>query len=179
MDAPRTITNCTDCGKTIPPALPNDALCVACRYPSKKPVEHLDADGSPVPTEFELAADAHAVKVHFSPAEETFEDALLCEGFDTVDAELAAKFHADFLTRFANRRAAEIMRQILARMAQTKTGKTAEFRAFLAIFSPDRTLEEIAAEAGMSRQKIHFHVKKLRGILTPAALVGSDDAAHD
>lgn len=171
MTALRTTTTCTDCGKSIPPSLPNDALCVLCRYPSTKKTDDCRDDRKPVPTEFELAADALAVKVHFSPAEETFEDALLGEGFDAVDAELAAKIHANFLTRFANRRAAEIMRMILARLAQTKTGKTAEFRAFLAIYSPERTLEEIAAEAGMSRQKIHFHVQKLRPILTGSALV--------
>jgi hypothetical protein len=172
MPALRTTTTCRDCGNPIPESLVAEAQCVLCRYPAtKKATEHLDGDGKPVPTEFDVAADAHAVKIHFSPADETFEDALLGEGFDAMDSQLAAKIHADFLTRFANRRAAEIVRMILARMAQTKTAKNAEFRAFLAIFSPDRTLEEIAAEAGMSRQKIHFHVQKLRPILTGSALV--------
>lgn len=60
MSALRTTTTCTDCGKTIPPALPDDALCVRCRYPTKKAAEHLDGDGNPVPTEYDIAADAHA-----------------------------------------------------------------------------------------------------------------------
>jgi hypothetical protein len=171
MSALHTSSTCLDCGNPIPESLPDFAFCVRCRYPATKKTDDCRDDRKPVPTEFELAADALAVKVHFSPADETFEEALLGEGFDAVDAELAAKIHADFLTRFANRRAAEIMRMILARMAQTRTGKTVEFLAFLAIFSPDRTLEEIAAEAGMSRQKIHFHVQKLRPILTGFALV--------
>src|SRR5208283_3709537 len=118
--------------------------------------------GKPVLTEFEIAADAYSFKVWSQkPEVENFKEELLAEGLDPVDAELAAKIHADIFTRTTNYRAAEIIRRILALMAQTKTGKTAEFRALLAIFSPDRTLEEIASEVGMSRQKIYFHVKKL------------------
>lgn len=61
MSSLRTTTTCTGCGNEIPESLLDDALCVACRYAStKKAGEHLDGDGSPVPTEFEIAADAHA-----------------------------------------------------------------------------------------------------------------------
>lgn len=61
MAALRTTTTCRDCGNQIPESLVADALCVACRYTStKKPVELLDGDGSPVPTEYEIAADKFA-----------------------------------------------------------------------------------------------------------------------
>jgi hypothetical protein len=108
--------------------------------------------------------------------EETFSEALLDAGLNPLDVVLAAKVHEEFLTRFSNRRGAEVVRMILARIAETKTGKTAEYKAIIAILSPEKSLEEIAAEAGMSRQKLHFHVKKLRPILTPSAFIGGDDA---
>ena len=70
MPALRTTTTCRDCGNQIPESLVADALCVACRYPStKKPVELLDGDGSPVPTEYEIAAAKLAFDV-FADASE-------------------------------------------------------------------------------------------------------------
>jgi hypothetical protein len=61
LNALRTTTTCRDCGNQIPESLIADALCVSCRYIStKKPVELLDGDGSPVPTEYEIAADKFA-----------------------------------------------------------------------------------------------------------------------
>ena len=72
MSSLRTTTTCTDCGNEIPESLLDDALCVACRYTStKKPVENLDGDGSPVPTEYEIAADKFAFDAFADASEPT------------------------------------------------------------------------------------------------------------
>jgi hypothetical protein len=72
MSALRTTTTCTGCGNEIPESLLDDALCCACRYSStKKPVENLDGDGSPVPTEYEIAADKFAFDAFADASEPT------------------------------------------------------------------------------------------------------------
>ena len=108
------------------------------------------------------------------PEPETFEETLRFHGIAAADAHFAANVFDHFLTRKAEVRAAQLMRTILARMMTTKTAKTPEFIAFVAIFSPDRSLSEIASGAGISKQTLHFHVQKLRPILTPLPLVSGD-----
>lgn len=82
MSAFRTTTTCTGCGNEIPESLLDDALCTRCRYTStKKDVEHLDGDGSPLPTEYEIAADKFAF--------DTFADASDGQRGPIVEAEIA------------------------------------------------------------------------------------------
>lgn len=82
--------------------------------------------------------------------------------FRFEDAETAARAADRILTAEARAMAADALRQLLLVIADTKTGKSPEFRALLAIFSPDKPAAEIAREGGMSKQALAYHVEKLR-----------------
>jgi hypothetical protein len=109
---------------------------------------------------------------------EAFEDALLeTAHFDFAQADLAARIFDQFLSHAANTKAVDAIREIMLIIASTTTGKSPEFRAILAILSPERTLEDIASEAKLTKQAVHYHVKKLRPIFYAGiAYVKGDDA---
>ena len=171
----KTVSLCSGCGQAIPESLPDDALCVGCRYRGPKPKAQetaLDADGNPRKIDIQRAEEAMAMRLWRESGQDGFSDSLLDSGLDPLDVILATKAHEAFLTRFASLRAMEVTRAILTRIAQTKTGKTAEFQAILSIFTPDRDIAEIAAEAGMSRQSVWYQVQKLKPLLTETLSVG-------
>jgi hypothetical protein len=172
MNDPRTTTTCTGCGDEIPPSLLDDALCVRCRYQHSKPDNESDND---VPTEYEIAADAHAVEVHLQRPKQTFKDALLCAGLDAVDAELASEAHEHFLMPDAIRFASEAIREIVHHISLTKSGKTPEFAAIMKVIS-GKPLATIAAETGHSAPSISYHIKRLPDFfLRPLALIEGDN----
>ena len=88
MSALRTTSTCRDCGNQIPESLVADALCVRCRYSSKKKVEHLDGDGNTIPTERKLAADAYAFQAYSAVSEPQPTDAPQDDHLDRLIAWL-------------------------------------------------------------------------------------------
>lgn len=171
MSALRTTTTCTGCGNEIPESLLTDALCVRCRYPSKKPVERLDGDGNPVPTVFEIAADAHAFNQHnrervavarpnhAESVEAGLLDALRDMGatFPDVPGALAAISTA--LDVAGDARAADALAMILARLPGGRRG--AELKAAL-LGAIDGDGAAMAEKFGTSKQSWHQRVNRLR-----------------
>lgn len=91
-----------------------------------------------------------------------FELRLVEAGFSVEQVELAAEIFDAVFTHAAANQSIAIVREIFRIIADTDTGNTAEYRALLSILSPHRSIEDIAAEAGLSKQSVHYHVKKLR-----------------
>lgn len=92
---------------------------------------------------------------------EAFEDTLLDLGLPFAEATAAGAIFDKHLAAQSASLAAEKLRDILARMAQTKVGKSIEYLAILKVFSPHRTLEDIAAGTGHSRQKLHYQARRM------------------
>ncbi|HET7623971.1 MAG TPA: hypothetical protein VFM25_01810 [Verrucomicrobiae bacterium] len=117
-----------------------------------------------------------------SSAAETFENVLLDSGLSLEDAEKASEIFDAFAKKIEFRAACESLRKILWKIADTKTGKTPEFRAILYILTPGETMDKIARDANISAQSLHYHVQKLRAIFeiqdNPTAYVEGDDDAR-
>jgi hypothetical protein len=101
-----------------------------------------------------------------TPHELTVETLMDACNFSYENAETAARVAGKFFTATATDSAQEMasaaLRKLLLDIARTKTGKTPEFRAIMAVFTPQKTAASIAKEANISRQRLAYWTRKLR-----------------
>jgi hypothetical protein len=99
---------------------------------------------------------------HIAPtSREQFEENLLNLNIPFSTAIAAGRVFDDQLNSLSTAMAAEKLRQFLNLIASTKLAKSIEFLAILKLLSPDKSLEEICAGTGHSKQKLHYQVCRM------------------
>lgn len=108
---------------------------------------------------------------HLEPTtREQFEDRLLNLGVPvSVALQAGCVFYAE-LELHSTAMAADKLRRFLTLLASTKITKSIEYLAILKLLSPAKSLNEICAGTGHSKQKLYYQVRKMQKFFYDSAI---------